>query len=339
MSKDETQSYFRNKFWSMLGEEFSPTPISAKEGVGWFVRHSNVQGFNFLCVDWSGGNQGIEYTADDEKWLKAKIEECIGADENKPLFILLHGPWIEEMINTFRGYSQIICFTGHSHNSISREDSIMQDKGYTQMHCGGMDYYRVDGYKRFYSDPFLNLGDKRSIAQSVLALVDKNGTTLLIRLECWREKVIFPCYEISKENFGEYVVARFANGKLCEFPSDAKLKIKRVGENSAEISFSPCKSGVGGPPLYYTVTVFNKNSENEYFEAAVLDPASQEVYYPNGEGMPEYITTVTAENVDLTDFAVTVTATCCRGKSLNALAYTNGNFKYDGAAVENTIIE
>ena len=80
----------------------------------------------------------------------------------------MHVPGVKSVEKILSKYSQVICFTGHLHNSVAREDSINQDLGFTRVHCGGTNYYRVNGYDTFDGTPFLNMGNIYEFAQALL---------------------------------------------------------------------------------------------------------------------------------------------------------------------------
>jgi len=321
---------FRQIYRDALGEDYFKDDITDTETALKGLRHRIINGFHFFMVDWEGGNNG-NLERDTLKQLRTMVEEASNEDKNKPIFVLTHVPGVLDSF--LRRYPQVVCLTGHVHNSVAREDSISQDGGFTSLHCGGVNYYRVDGYNRFYDDPFLELGDIYNFAQGLYVQVDKDHNVTIKRLDGINKAVIGEEWTVGPGRYDVYKKDRKNTAEKLTFGRYAKLKVEEIGTSSLKVSFDNATAGGAGPALYYSVELLAK-SGGTYKVAQKKDLGSRQVFYPNDEGIPSLNYSCTFTGAELSDYAVVVTAYDCWNKSANALVYTNGSYSHDSPAGE-----
>lgn len=319
----------RALYAEVLSDRFFETDDTPAEIAALGVRHAVINGFHFFSVD----HEGAGFCNEAMVWLVAEVEKAVAEDPEKPFFISTHVPEMPHINALLANYPQAVCFTGHLHNSVSREDSIRQDNGYTNIHCGGMNYYRVDGYNRFNENPFLNLGNIYDFAQAVYVEVYSDNSVKLQRLDTYNSAFIGEPWLLTADNFGAYTEKRFEEGS-CYFEEDCDMEVLALDNRYLKVSFDPCVKGMAGAPLYYMIELLMPVYGGNYETVAHVELSSQEVFYPNGEGIPDlYYTYTFEENEGLDDFAVRVTAFDCRGQSANALICNGGS--YDEIGVGN----
>ena len=304
----------RALFNENLSEKYFTEDITPDDMEALGVRHSVVGGYHFFSVD----HEGAGFYDEAWRWLVSEIEKAVAEDGEKPFFVSTHVPDMPHVTTLLSAYPQAICFTGHVHNSAAREDSIRQDNGFTNIHLGGMNYYRVDGYNRFNENPFLNLGNIYEFAQALLVEVYADNSVKLQRLDGYNSALIGESWEVSADSFGRYTDAR-KNEPLCSFDENAKLEILALNDQYLKVSFDAANPGAAGPAQYYMVEwlmpMFGNYEVVEHFEIS-----SQEVFF-NGKEIPDLYYTYTFESDTFEDFAVRVTAYDCWGGSVNSLVY------------------
>ncbi len=325
-SSDGTE--YRQIYRQALGESYFENDLQDEETMLQGVRHVKINGFHFFTVDWEGKNNG-NIPRKALLWFKSELAAAAAEDENKPIFVLTHVPGMLD--TTLKDYPQVVCFTGHLHNSVAREDSITQDAGFTSVHCGGVNYYRVDGYNRFTEDPFLDLGNIYEFAQALYVQVDSNYNVTVKRLDGYNGAVIGQTWTVGKGRYDVYKNDRKNTAKRLTFGRYARLKIEQNGNSSLDVQFTQATMGDAGPAIYYKVEFLTKD-EDGYSVAQHKELGSRQVFYPNDQNMPAYPYSCSFNNVDLTDYAVVVTAYDCWNKSANSLVYTNGTYVHDNSA-------
>ncbi|MBR6514987.1 MAG: S-layer homology domain-containing protein [Clostridia bacterium] len=304
----------RALFNENLNDKYFTYDITPDDMAALGVRHSIIDGYHFFSID----HEGAGFYDEAMVWLVAEVEKAVAEDPDEPFFVSTHVPDMPHVNALLASYPQAVCFTGHVHNSVAREDSIRQDNGYTNIHLGGMNYYRVDGYNRFNDNPFLDLGNIYEFAQAVYVEVYADNTVKLQRLDGYNSATIGEAWEISSETFGRYTDIRKSE-PLCSFDEDAKLEIVCTDDTSLKVSFDAAKPGAAGPAQYYMVEwlmpVYGNYEVVEHFEIS-----SQEVFF-NGRTIPDLYYSYTFESDTFEDFAVRVTAFDCWGQSVNSLVY------------------
>lgn len=335
---DTATEEYRKLFINTFGESYYASDLETEEMLEKGMRHAQIRGYDFFTIDWDGATLG-EYTSEELEWLDSAIASAAAKDPLRPIFVIMHVPGVKSVEKILSKYSQVICFTGHLHNSVAREDSINQDLGFTRVHCGGTNYYRVNGYDTFYGTPFLNMGNIYEFAQALLVQVDDCNNVRITRLDAYNGKPIGNAWIISAGKFGKYGSVRRLNAEKCAFEQDAKFKIIET-EGTLSVAFDAAVSGGAGPAIYYRIDVYGLNDSGVYELAGKKAVSSRQVFYPNDIGIPDYC--YTAEFTDfkyLDNYAVVVTAADCWNQSSNALVYTNGSYVYSGNSAGRVSVE
>lgn len=317
----------RTLFYNRLGQEYfvndiQPETVMMEYG----IRHMEVKGYHFFGIDWDGANGGALSPA-AQNWLKTQLREA-AEDPDKPIFVITHVPDVTSIDAVLLLFPQVVCFTGHSHNSAAREDSITQDKKYTRIHCGGMHDYRVNGYERYNEDPYLDLGNVYEFGHAIYVQVDKNNNVTVTRLDVYNGVPLNEKWVIGPDRRDVYTKTRIDAVEKCFFTEEARLDIRVIGEDQLMVSWDACKSGGGGPPIYYQIQLLANSGNGEYKVVEHKELSSRQVFFPNDEGIPSLYYSYTFKGLDcLSDYAVVVTAQDCWNTSGNALVYTNGTYE------------
>ena len=285
------------------------------------VRHAVMNGYHIFAVDYLATTEALEQ-------MVTEMEALTAEDADKPIFVILHNPAESQVTSLFADFPQVICFSGHYHNSSAREDSIKQDGGYTQVHIGGTAYYRVDGYNRFNtSNPFLNLGNIYKFAQSLYVEVADDNTVTIYRVDGYTGETFGEPWVITPDRRDVYTDARKENAEPCTFPEDAKIDIyERSG--AVQVTFDGATMGDAGPALYYNISLMEKNAQGQYVVVQTADVGSQQVFYPNDEGIPAGHYTHTFRGVNISDYAIVIRAVDCWQTSTDVLVYSTGGYQH-----------
>lgn len=324
-ASQDGRALFRDTF----GEEYFVNDLQSEQiMMDYGIRYMQVKGYNFFSIDWNGTTGG-ELSPKGQTWLREKLQTATKKDSNKPIFVITHVPGKSSIDGILKDFPQVICFTGHSHNSVAREDSISQDKQYTWIHCGGMNYYRVNGYERVDSNPFLKLGDIYAFGQAIYVQVCKNNNVIITRMDVYNGVPLQDKWIVGPTRRTVYTSNRANTAKKCMFEVDDVLRVREIeSKKQLRISWDACASGEGGAPLYYRVQLLKNSGNGKYFVVDHAELGSQQVFYPNDEGIPALYYSYTFSKVDcFEDYAVMVTAVDCWNSSGNALVYTNGVYQ------------
>lgn len=285
------------------------------------IRHAVMNGYHIFAIDYLPTEEAL---AD----MVTEMETLTAEDADKPIFVILHNPAETHITSLFAEFPQVICFSGHYHNSSAREDSIKQDGGYTQVHIGGTAYYRVDGYNRFNTaDPFLNLGNIYKFAQSLYVEVDEENTVTIYRVDGYTGETFGEPWVINPDRRDVYTNERKETAKPCTFPEDAKIDVYE-GSTAVQVDFDGATMGDAGPALYYNISLLEKNSQGQYVMTQSADVGSQQVFYPNDEGIPAGHYTHTFRGVNVSDYAIVIRAVDCWQTSTSVLVHSTGGYQH-----------
>ncbi len=316
----------RELFYTTFGEKYFTNDIEAENYVSRGVRHVVLEGYHIFAIDYKASDEGCT-------WLKAELDKASAEDADKPIFAILHDPTTTAITSILNEYPQVIVFTGHFHNSLAREDSINQDGGCTQVHCGGTAYYRVDGYNRYSTDPFLNLGDTYQFAQNLYVEVDKDHNVTITRVDAFNKAIIGEAWVVGPGRRDVYTSARKNEALPSTFSDDATLRVEEMrmnGSHAVNVSFDAATMGSAGSPIYYTVELYGTVADGKYRVLKQADLGSQQVFYPNDNGIPRGLYTYTFLDVDVQDYAIVVKAVDCWKTSGNVLCFTTGGYVHNG---------
>ena len=295
--------------------------LSADTYVDTGIRHAVVNGYHIFAIDYLPTTEALEQ-------MVTEMEALTAVDADQPIFVILHNPAESYITSLFAEFPQVICFSGHYHNSSAREDSIKQDGGYTQVHIGGTAYYRVDGYNRFNtSDPFLELGNIYKFAQSLYVEVDEENTVTIYRVDGYTGETFGEPWVITPDRRDVYTNERKETAKPCTFPEDAKIDVYE-GSTAVQVDFDGATMGDAGPALYYNISLLEKNSQGQYVVVQTADVGSQQVFYPNDEGIPSLHYSHTFRGVNVSDYAIVIRAVDCWQTSTSVLVHSTGGYQH-----------
>lgn len=317
--EDDGKEY-RVLFEQSMGDAYYNDMLEPYEMAESGLRHKVFGGYHFFTIDWDGANDGRP-TAEQQAYLDGELAALTAEDPNKPVFVITHMT-TSALNNVLRKYPQVICFRGHLHNSIAREDNIDQNNGFTIVYAGGTDYYRVDGYNRYNKDEFLELGDKYAFAQGLYVQVDSDNHVYITRVDGYNGTTIGRKWVIGTDIEKTYTSARQNNYRKCSFEkSDAVIT---ATDTALSVSFDACRSGEAGPAMYYSVRLLRRNDDGKYEVVETKDMSSRQVFFPNDRGIPDlYYSTIFINPDGFGDYAIRITAFDCFGESGDALVFSD----------------
>lgn len=324
--KDDGKEY-RVLFEQSMGDAYYTDTLEPCEMAESGLRHKVFGGYHFFTIDWDGANDGRP-TADQQAYLDAELTALTAEDPDKPVFVMTHMT-TSALNNVLKRYPQVICFRGHLHNSIAREDNIDQDNGFTIVYAGGVDYYRVDGYNRYNKDEFLELGDKYAFAQGLYVQVDSDNHVYITRVDGYNGTTIGRKWVVGTDIEKTYTSDRRNDYRKCSFEkSDALIT---ATDTALSVSFDACRSGEAGPAIYYSVRLLRRNDNGEYEVVETRDMSSRQVFFPNDRGIPDlYYSTIFVNPEGFGDYAIRISAFDCFGESGDALVFSDvGDYEPD----------
>ncbi len=306
-------------------------------------RHAIIDGYHFFTLDFNGVSG---YVSDwNTSVMEAQLKAITLTDPDRPIFVSVHRPddvtLDKSLGQLFSKYPQVICFNGHIHNSVAREDAITQQDGFTKVNTGGLNYYRVTAYDRFRVDDnpyedYYDGNERYNFEQMLYVTVDKNNVVTIARYDAYNGGVqIGTTWTVGAGHTADYTDERKTTAKPCYFTEDSRLIITPTDDGSTrtiKVNFSPCEYGEAGAAIYYQVQLYQK-SEGVYTQTKHIEMSSREVFFPNNTGYAyevpyEYI----FEGESLVDYAIVVTAYDCWNVSSNAMVFSSaGDFVWDGA--------
>ncbi len=308
-------------------------------------RHAIVSGYHFFTLDFNGVSVGI--SEQNVHVMEEQLKAITFTDPDRPIFVSIHRPddvsMSQKMGQMLSKYPQVICFNGHIHNSVAREDAISQQNGFTTINTGGLNYYRVSGYDRFATDanPYVNYynGYERYDFEQILYVeVSADNVVSVRRYDAHNNGVkIATTWTVGAGHAADYTDARIESATACYFTDTSRLIITptaSTGTGNIKVNFSPCEYGDAGAVNYYQVQLYHK-TDGVYTLTQHIEMTSQEVFYPNNTGylyeVPyEYL----FEGVSLNDYAVVVTGYDCWNVSSNAMVFSSsGDFVWDGETI------
>ncbi|MCQ2430829.1 MAG: metallophosphoesterase [Clostridia bacterium] len=328
--QDDGREY-RVLFEQTMGDAYYTDTLEPYEMTESGLRHKVFGGYHFFTVDWDGANDGRP-TAAQQAYLDEELAALTAEDPDKPVFVITHMT-TSALNNVLKRYPQTICFRGHLHNSIAREDNIDQDLGFTIVYAGGVDYYRVDGYNRYNKDEFLELGDKYAFAQGLYVQIDSANHVHITRVDGYNGTTIGRKWVVGTDLERKYTSDRKSDYRKCSFArSDAQIT---ATDTALSVSFDACRSGEAGPAIYYSVKLLRKNADGQYEVTETKDMSSRQVFFPNDVGVPDlYYTVIFVDPDGFGDYAVCISAFDCFGESENAIVYSKlGDYTADLPAV------
>lgn len=236
---------------------------------GYSIDHVfEVNGYYFITL---GVHSGDRYTVNQAKWLDQQIQHAIAIDPDRPVFVLIHYPATETVINSARGrngrdtfkyvlekYPQVIHISGHSHPALNDPRVIHQDT-FTSFNNSSFYYLYLEHVD------FRGNQDLASAGHFAMIHVTKDHVVHIKR------------YVLNDDQFGEarqidedfiidvkqgvsgfrYTQQWYDDGSKPYFETDAFVSVERVGANVA-LRFDQAKDQ--RLVYYYTVNVIDQSS-------------------------------------------------------------------------------
>ncbi|MBE6365516.1 MAG: hypothetical protein E7053_07165 [Lentisphaerae bacterium] len=118
-----------------------------------------IGGYDFITFT---EERRSEYSPEMIAKLKAKLDEAVARDANKPIFLVTHYPPTGTMLgseggngrvalrNLLNGYPQVISLSGHTHRPLECETSIWQGE-FTALTTATLSYGCIGGGERFFN--------------------------------------------------------------------------------------------------------------------------------------------------------------------------------------------
>ncbi len=170
-------------------------------------QHITVNGFHFISVSNSYEN-AMSISA--EAWANKEVDKALADTPDLPVFSFQHPHnfgtvygstvWASPQLSSaWRGHSNIVNFSGHSHFPMNDPRSIWQGS-YTAFGCGGMDYFELENDLLVGQHP----EGYEEAAQFYIVEADIDGSVKVI------------CYDLVSDSFfGEEYYIEDVNDKSC----------------------------------------------------------------------------------------------------------------------------
>lgn len=203
------------------------------------MRHCVCKGYHFLCIDI------MDDYSDTLKFLKKNLDEITAAEPNKYVFIIFHykTPFtiyssevelyknLAPLDELLKNYPQAVLISGHGHNSIYNERSIMQ-KEYTSIEGACVSYILIDELTK---EPNVENAFKYRASESLLFEIDKNGAVRILRLDDGNKILAKQPWMLSAPNaegshLKSYTEKRRETVKKPKFSANAEIKIETADE-------------------------------------------------------------------------------------------------------------
>lgn len=247
--------------------------------------HTVINGFHFITLSTSR-EENVYYSEYQRQWLKEQLEEAVGDDPLKPVFVFHHehvkytvygsfdedgwgNDYFREILN---GYPQIVHLSGHSHYPVNDPRSIWQGE-FTAVGTGALKYleFTVDGERKIHPDGY---GDE---AELWLVECDKNNAVRLRAYDVIEKKLL--CQYLMESPFSRELTPEKmkAKSKPPVF-SDCKIKTKKA-EGALSVTFGRAESTDGMPVFLYRIYVLDGNGNEiketkslpDYYSATLRD--------------------------------------------------------------------
>lgn len=242
----------------------------SKTGDSYNNYHLQINGFDFITLDYRNGSRYQQFLADTLEEIKSRADY----DEGKPIFIQIHsgvngtttgsyqdcGNTAAYLQGTLADWPQAIVMTAHSHYSSEVEDGIFQDN-FTVVNNGSMDYVEVDDSKTVENEVVNwvqgNLEDRHYELTCNFITVMEDGTTVIRRFDVTNKRWMGIPWVIDTEEGKEgfLYTSDKRNTTAPWFEEDAELSVENIGETTADLVFD--QAADDQLTEYYRVTVRN----------------------------------------------------------------------------------
>ena len=236
------------------------------------LRHCIIGGYHFFAIELSSH----PYTQATYDWLRQEFDKIIKEDKNTNIFLAAHySPeyakgYTAEGKDTFDGllkeYPQVIVMSGHDHDYVQKETSIMQSEhGYVSLNCGSSAYFLLQNTTPGLNCVNANEGYIKQHNGGLLLEIDKNGNIRVRRLNfktgtiCADDWMI-PALKNGKREL-KYTAARAQQVQKPYFKKGATVSLEQSKYN-LHLAFdaSICEDYV----YYYKVVITDNKTGKEY---------------------------------------------------------------------------
>lgn len=235
------------------------------------LRHCIIGGQHFFAIELSN-----PYSQETYDWLRTEFDKIIKKDKNTNIFLAAHyspefakndspsvGGAFDELL---KDYPQVIVMSGHDHDYVQKETSIMQsDKGYVALNCGSACYFLLQNTTPGLNCVNANEGYIQQHHGGLLLEIDKNGNVRVRRLNFKTETVcaddwMIPALKNGKREL-KYTAARKEQVEKPKFKKDATLLLEQSKYN-LRLAFdaATCEDYI----YYYRVEIINNATGTEH---------------------------------------------------------------------------
>ena len=236
-----------------------------KEAIASGNRHMVLGNYHFLSVNLE---TNCSCSAETLSWLDAKLSAITGENPDQYVFVLTHAPaydtvWASKtdigdrtynsnLRSVLDKYPQTVCLSGHIHNDLNKESTIMQDT-FTSVDLGGTNYAAAMTAAELTEDGHANvrpqgLANTTEYAQFCYMEIDENGNIRITRLDAYNDRVI-GTWELKAPDaegyfLEDYTKYRYYGIEAPAFTEDAGLTFVQDSYSTGTISF-PTPKGDG----------------------------------------------------------------------------------------------
>ncbi|MBO5726827.1 MAG: metallophosphoesterase, partial [Clostridia bacterium] len=236
------------------------------------LRHCIIGGQHFFAIELSGG----PYRQTTYDWLRSEFDKIIAKDPNTNIFLAAHySPeyakgYTPDGKDTFEGllteYPQVIVMSGHDHDYVQKETSIMQDEeGFVALNCGSACYFLLQNTTPGLNCVNANEGYIQQHHGGLLVEIDKIGIIRVRRLNFKTETICADDWMIPALKNGKralkYTAARKEQVEKPKFKKDATLLLEQSKYN-LRLAFdaATCEDYI----YYYRVEIINNATGTEH---------------------------------------------------------------------------
>lgn len=264
-------------------------------------RHAIYGGYHFLSVNFE---TNLISTQASLNWLDAKLAAITAENPNHYVFVLTHAPaydtvWASavdvgdrnyngNLDSVLKKYPQVICLSGHIHNDLNKETTIMQGN-YTSVDLGCTNYAAamtsaelVNGGSQAVKPQ--GLADTKQYSQFCYMEIDGSGNIRITRIDAYHDRIIgtwdLRAPDEDKYFLEDYTKYRYYGIEAPAFEEGAELTFTQNSYSTGTLSF-PTPKGDG--LLQYKISIERVSDGNIIGELRY----SANTFWYGRDNMPE----------------------------------------------------
>ena len=236
-------------------------------------RHAIYGGYHFLSVNFETNCSSTQASLN---WLDAKLAAITAENPNQYVFVLTHAPAYDtvwgsavdvgdrnyngNLDSVLKKYPQVVCLSGHIHNDLNKETTIMQGN-YTSVDLGCTNYAAamtaaelINGGSQAVKPQ--GLADTKQYSQFCYMEIDGSGNIRITRIDSYHDRIIgtwdLSAPDEDKYFLEDYTKYRYYGIEAPAFEEGAELNFIQSSYSTGTLSF-PTPKGDG--LLQYKISI------------------------------------------------------------------------------------